>query len=117
MDIQAALEEITQYYKDSVGEGWESVKGQAEEFILSRKKRWLNLSAETVSGLLSAEFLADRAKDEARILESEAIALGIMSASSVQALVNTSVQNLLLSVITALTEKINEQKDKIDKSI
>lgn len=114
MDIKAALEEITKFYKDSVGEGWESVKGQAEEFLLSREMRWLNLSAATVSGELSAEFLADRARDEAGILESEAIALGIMSASSVQALVNTSVQNLLLSVITALTEKINEQKAKLD---
>ncbi len=110
IDIKNMLDEVLAYFKKSAGAQWEMVEEQGLEFIETRKQRLLHLALETTTGNLSPEFLIEKAKEELIILENEAIALGIISATMTQEVVNTTIQNLLALVIKALTDKINEDK-------
>lgn len=111
VDIKNVLQGVLDYFKESAGTQWEIVKEQALEFVEARERRLLQLALESTTGQLSPEFLIEKAKEELIILENEAIALGIISASMSQEVINTAVQNLLAVVIKALTDKINEDKD------
>ena len=108
MDISNALKEILEYYKASAGEQWEDVKEQAMEYLRQSEERWLLVASEIAVGDLDAEFLTQRAKDEIGILESQALSFGIISASFTQEVVNTTLQNLLITVIQFLTKVINK---------
>ncbi len=110
MDLKPVLDEVLNYFKKSAGDQWETVKKQALEYLNETENRLLAVALESTTGNLSPEFLADKAKEELQILESQAISLGIISATMTQEVVNTTVQNLLFVVIKALTDKINENK-------
>lgn len=109
MDLQPVLKGILNYFKESAGDQWEAVKKQALEYLYETETRLLIIALESTTGQLSPEYLSDKAKEELTILESQAISLGIISASMTQEVVNTTVQNLLFTVIKFLTDKINEK--------
>lgn len=102
MNIQDALNEILLYFKKSAGDAWDSLEPQALEYTEDAKKRLSLILTESASGELSSEFLVERVKDELTILESQAISLGIISASFTQEVVNTTILNLLLTLINTL---------------
>lgn len=102
IDVKPVLSDILAYLKESSGEGWEDVKEQALEYLDESETRLLKVALETTTGDLSPEFLAERAKDEVSILESQAISLGIISTGISQEIANTTVQKLLTTVIQTL---------------
>ena len=110
MDIKSVLESIQNYFQESAGDKWNEVKEQAEEYLLDTENRLLDVTIEATTGDLSGQFLADRAKDELSILESQALSLGIISASFTQETVNTTVMNLLIILVDELIKRKNDNE-------
>ena len=109
MDLKPVLQGILNYLKESAGDQWDTVEKQALEYLNQTERRLLMVALESTTGQLSPQFLAEKAKEELTILQSQAISLGIISASMTQEVVNSTVQNLLFTVIKFLTDKINDK--------
>lgn len=109
MDIKSILSGIAEHFKENAGDKWDEIKEQAEWYLAETENRLINLSLEATTGDLSGQFLADRAKDELTILESQTISVGIITASFTQETVNATVMNLLIAVIDELVKRKNEE--------
>lgn len=108
IDIKSALTYVLEFFKTNAGKQWDVLKPQALQYVKGTENRLLNIALESTTGTLSPEFLADKAKEELHILESQAISLGIISSSMTQEVVNNTIQKVLIVIIKALTDKINE---------
>ena len=107
IDIKATLSDVLNFFKESAGDQWDVLEPQATEYLKSTENRILSVALESTSGQLTPEFLIEKAKEELTILESQAISLGIISATMTQSLVNSTLLKVMGVVIKFLTDKIN----------
>lgn len=105
MEINNILNNVWDYLKTSAGDKWEAVKPQMQDYLDDAKTRLILVTTESMTGQLDSQFLINRVKDEIKIVESQAISLGVITASFTQEVVNTTVQNLLLALIELLSKK------------
>jgi hypothetical protein len=105
-DFKEIGEEILAYLKESAGEGWEDVKEEGLRIVEETKSRLNDVANEALTGNLTPQFLAERAKDEITMLELNAIKVGVMSASFTQGVVNNVVTNFLATFAVALIKKL-----------
>lgn len=109
MNIKPLLQGVADYLKTAAGDQWDKVEPQAMGYVNGTEDRLLTVMLESVDGLLSPQFLAARMEDELGILESEAIAIGISTASFAQQVINTTVKGLLVIVIEELLKRKSVQ--------
>ncbi len=109
MEIKDVLTGVIDHLKESAGEQWEQVKGQAMEYVIDTERRLMLVTAESMTGQLSSEFLVERAKDELTILESQALSFGVISSKFSQELISTTIQKILMVISDVLIGLINKQ--------
>ena len=105
MNIKPLLSGVADYLKDAAGDHYAESEVYIKDRLANTEDRLLTGMIESVDGLLSPQFLAERMEEELGILESEAIAIGISTASFAQQVINTTVKGLLVVVIEELLKR------------
>ncbi len=108
MNIKEKLESLADKMfdnlKNAAGAYWYKIEPRALEYKKDAGERWLVLSDGILAGELDEEYLEGKAKEEVKILESQVISLGIISAVEAQTLVNSATRGILLIVISTLKD-------------
>ncbi|HEX8269141.1 MAG TPA: hypothetical protein VF581_04555 [Flavobacterium sp.] len=98
LDIETILEDMLAAIKHEAGAGWQQIKDTALQFAERKKERYKLIGELTISGHIPKEKFKSILDDEKLLLESELLALAVISKAAAQRAANAALDILRKAV-------------------
>jgi len=104
-NVDTLLYKLLAAMTEAVGDKWSLVKNSAEFYLAKSKERLILLAKSRLDGEIDNAFVAERLKDEWKILESELLSFEVIGKSIAQEAINNAVDTFQKFVDALLPKK------------